>query len=473
MKKNYKKYILNFIILSTLANPVFAGVDYDAGMRAYNSGDYKFAKTLFQKAMQVNYQDVNARYMYCQILVKEKNYNEAKAQYKKIIEIAPTSQAASYSKAGLQKIDEYQNRLASENAAKQNITSNNTANTQERKTISQNAQPAKSAISTEPDYVKNAYRGGVKYLRPMGMTRVFIPNDSNFSQLMKQAYGEWQAALGSKVMFGFAGNQTDASDVVVFAKSGSQGGIHQGGNCNYKFDGTTLVGSTITINAYDKDGKPLPKDYIYHVMLHEIGHSIGIMGHSTNPDDVMAQGATKVIHHLSSRDKNTGRLLYQNYGKQPTVEDVRKAKTEELTDIAKRIPNDPSSLIDLGDEAMAAGKYMDAVDFYKKAEHLRADTDICFRMVKAYKALNDDDNVASYYRKILTIDKGNKIALNNLLATYQNQARYVDGKKVLDDFVVANPHMVNDKDIKNYLNIFSEQNVRAIEQRKKIFMRTN
>lgn len=462
MKSSFEKYILSFIVLSTLANPVFAGVDYNAGMNAYNKGDYKFAKTLFLNALKKDYYDSNSRYMYCQILIKEKNYNEAKRQYNIILSNSPSSQAGVYAKTGLKQIEAYE--------AKQAAEKNKQQQAQQATKVTKPAS-ADFAISKEPDYVKNAYRGGKKYLRPLGVTRVYIPSDSNFRSLMINAYSEWQSAIGSRVMFSFSGNKQDASDIVVFAQGSASSGVHQGGNCAYKFSGDTLAGNTITINAYDKDGKPLPKEYVYHVMLHEIGHSIGIMGHSTNPDDVMAQGATKVISHLSQRDKNTARLLYQSYGKQPTKEAVQEAKTQELTDIAKRIPNDPSSLVDLGDEAMSAGKYLDALNYYKKAESLRSTTDICFRIVKAYLALGDEDNVATYYKKILTKDSKNLVALNNLLAMYQKQMRYVDGKKVLDDFLAANPDMANNNDIKVYKNIFSDTNVRIMEQRKKIFLR--
>lgn len=464
MRNSLEKYILSLIVVSALANPVFAGVDYNAGMNAYNKGDYQFAKTLFLNALKKDYYDINSRYMYSQILVKEKNYNEAKRQYRIIISNSPSSQAGIYAKAGLKQIEDYEEKLAAKKAREEQQKDNQAS----KKVKSTSAD---FAISKEPDYVKNAYRGGKKYLRPLGVIRVYIPYDSKFRSMMINAYEEWQSAIGSKVMFSFSGNSQDATDIVIFAKGNTSSGIHQGGNCAYKFNGETLAGNTITINAYDKDGNPLPKEYVYHVMLHEIGHSIGIMGHSTNPDDVMAQGATKVISHLSQRDKNTAHLLYQSYGKQPAKEDIQKAKTQELTDIAKRIPNDPSSLIDLGDEAMSAGKYTQAIDYYKKAEDLRCTTDICFRIIKAYNALNDDDNVVTYYKKILQSDKKNLTALNNLLAIYQKQARYADGKKVLDNFLEINPELKNNKEVKEYLNIFSERNVKIMEQRKKVFMR--
>ncbi len=449
--------------------PAFAGVDYDAGMNAYNKGDYKFAQVLFQKALQVNYYDVNARYMLCQILVRNKQYDSAKIQYQTILKIAPASQAATFAKQGIANIDAYKQKLAQEAQAANSQTAansgNSTANNKANKT---NSTVAKS---TEPDYLKNAYRGGKKYLRPLGMTRVYIQSDSTFKPLMQQAYREWQSALGSQVMFTFSGNPDDANDRVSFSKIAGTTGMQQGGNCQYNIQGNTLQGATISIKSYDGNGKPLPAAFVYHTMLHEIGHSIGIMGHSTDPDDIMAQGATKAIAHLSSRDRNTARLLYKDYGSQPDIASIRKAKTAELVDIATRIPNDPSSLIDLGDEAMSAGQFDKAVDFYKKAEYIKPSVDICFRQIKAYKALNDPDNQASCYKKILNMDKANKVALNNLLVIYQNQERYLDGKNQLNTFIAQNPELSDDPDIAQLKNVFSDQRVQMLELRKKRFMK--
>ena len=73
------------ILFSAISVPAFAGVEYDAGMNAYKKEQYDFAQTLFEKAIQADSEDVNARYMYAQVLVKQKKYAQAKEQYSKII----------------------------------------------------------------------------------------------------------------------------------------------------------------------------------------------------------------------------------------------------------------------------------------------------------------------------------------------------------------------------------------------------
>lgn len=55
-------------------------------------------------------------------------------------------------------------------------------------------------------------------------------------------------------------------------------------------------------------------DYLVSNITHELGHALGIWGHSDNPNDVMYYAHTKDIPSLSIRDINTLKKIYQ----QPT-----------------------------------------------------------------------------------------------------------------------------------------------------------
>ena len=476
MNKNIKKLILSAFVLSTVSMPVFAGLEYDAGMRAYNKGDFKFAKTLFLKAIEKDYYDVNSRYMYTQILMKEKQYDTAKAQYQIIIKSAPASKAAKLSQQGIANIQEYNRRLAEEKAALAKANAKEKATTDKKaqttKSIPQSAEAKK--LAAETNYVKNAYRSGKKYTRPTGVIRVYIPNDQTFKPLMKQAYKEWSNAIGNSVSFSFVNSPSVADDKITFIKLESSGSMQQAGNCQYsKIEGSNLLNNDITIAAYAPNGKPLPQASVYHVMLHEIGHSIGIMGHSTNPDDIMAQGADKVIAHLSQRDKNTAKILYRSYGSQPDANSIKQAKEAELKDIANRISTSSASLIDLGDEYLSQGKYNQALEAYKKAEKIQAEPTVYWRLVKAYQKLHDSDNEASYYKKILAIDTSNVTALYNLLVIYRNQYRLEEGQQLLKDFLSKNPSAMNNADIIKLSDAFSDKNIQRIKMRQKFVNATN
>jgi hypothetical protein len=50
-------------------------------------------------------------------------------------------------------------------------------------------------------------------------------------------------------------------------------------------------------------------DTIYGTVLHEMGHALGLAGHSPNPEDVMGRGA-RVGRTITPRDRATLRALY-------------------------------------------------------------------------------------------------------------------------------------------------------------------
>lgn len=449
MRKEIKKKIIVALTVLMSAIPVYAGAAFDAGMAAYNAGNYNLAKSYFRSAIKSSYYDVNSRYMLSQALIRgDKNYAAAQYEYQQIIKMAPQSQAAALARQGLAQLESYFN-----------ANSEKTVQSTQRKITENTNQPNITAT----EYVKNAYRGGQKYTRQIGMTRVYIENNPTYKPLMQKAYKEWQAAMGSYVMFTFSGNKDDADDIVTFLQANSTAGIQEGGNCANKYDGTTITGANISIRTYSATGEPLSQEWIYHAMLHEIGHSIGISGHSPYQGDVMAQGAKMPVTSLTERDKKTARMLYQSYSKQPKSEDIIKAKEAELTDIAKRIPNDVHSYVDLGDEYMAAGNYNKAAEVYNKALSIQKSTDIYYRLVKAYREMNDKDQQLIAYKNILNLSPSDKSALSGLLNIYAEQRRLKEGREVLDKFIAKNPSSVQDKAISNFQLLFSDKNIRKME----------
>ena len=75
--------------------------------------------------------------------------------------------------------------------------------------------------------------------------------------------------------------------------------------------GNYYLQNRLDIFLASSDGHSRPDNQMKHVILHEIGHSFGITGHSRYPGDVMFESSTGIeSNHLSTRDIQTIKQLY-------------------------------------------------------------------------------------------------------------------------------------------------------------------
>ncbi len=77
-----------------------------------------------------------------------------------------------------------------------------------------------------------------------------------------------------------------------------------------------LTRMDIYIKIKDNKGKLIPQDKLYYLLLHQIGHALGIGGHSNSEQDIMYYDGdfySDKMHSkdISVRDINTFNLLYQ------------------------------------------------------------------------------------------------------------------------------------------------------------------
>ena len=161
--------------------------------------------------------------------------------------------------------------------------------------------------------------------------KVYIPQKHEYTSLMKKAFNEWESASKGKVKFLYVSTPRQAQNIVVFNDmfSGSELGttatkqqaicypIYKRVNgkmqeiCDEK-NTTYVTVKIITIAAKNPNSyKQMNNQEIYTIMLHEIGHSLGLP-HSDNPKDLMYyqkyQGGAKGI------TQNDIKALYKVYG---------------------------------------------------------------------------------------------------------------------------------------------------------------
>jgi len=159
-----------------------------------------------------------------------------------------------------------------------------------------------------------------------------------------------------------------------------------------------LKNMTITLYSTDPLGNFYTDKIFYNTILHEIGHALGIMGHSYNPDDLMYMSNENYdtlysqhrssFQYISSRDVNTIRLLYKlapaitnasniktkNLIYPPIIlgtnKQISQRKLAEAKNYIKKAPELPNGYIDLGIAYAELDKSNDAINAFKKALEL-------------------------------------------------------------------------------------------------------
>lgn len=149
------------------------------------------------------------------------------------------------------------------------------------------------------------------YLSPGEGTYAYQPN---FQEILRQAFLDWQEISAGRVKFVFTNDpkQCDiecswTSDARKFTNSAEAGETRVYTNHVGITKGTIKL-LTVPLSQ----DLPLTDNRLRVICLHEIGHVLGLAGHTTNPDDIMFYSSSIVDRHrnLSTRDGNTIIHLY-------------------------------------------------------------------------------------------------------------------------------------------------------------------
>ena len=141
---------------------------------------------------------------------------------------------------------------------------------------------------------------------------VYVPECGKYSNLMKKAFLAWEEKSDDLVRFKFVSKPSNANIVVKFVKNVQNCGNEYAVGCarmttrNGKYYKGQL---DIALKHKDASNAYRPINNIYGVMLHEIGHALGLE-HSKNPYSIMYSIDLPTMQYLTKDDM---RLLYKKY----------------------------------------------------------------------------------------------------------------------------------------------------------------
>lgn len=140
----------------------------------------------------------------------------------------------------------------------------------------------------------------------------------------------WQKASGDRVIFAFV-NDPNYADLLVDwaadpskvqgANTAAEAGIARVSMSELPNSRDLAIQrANVTLLTMDQNNQPQSDDEMKKLCLHEIGHAIGLRGHSNNNHDVMFfSSSPSVWPALSKRDKATVLKLYSAYPPRPPV----------------------------------------------------------------------------------------------------------------------------------------------------------
>ena len=208
---------------------------------------------------------------------------------------------------------------------------------------------------------------------------------------VKKAFLDWQTKTDRFINFTFVDSPRNADIRCYFPKNDAEADDFSkkfGGITHSEIKNSTLQYMTITFSTkYKGIDKYYTSEIVHSVALHEIGHALGILGHSVNPYDIMYPRSSTSREQISSGDINTLKLIYsivpdvsnKNFTKEDknkflTIADIfgddderinlELANTIEDREITK---DDPNKIMHIGSLYYKKGDYAKAIENYKLA----------------------------------------------------------------------------------------------------------
>lgn len=466
-------------VAALLLWPISAYADaYQIGLSLYSQGNYSGAIRYFLESVAQNGVNANAHYYLADSYLKLNRLVEAQAEYQKILTLAPDSQAARLSRVGLSRLRLY---TESSNSREWYKVGGSGGGKVDR---------YQGPIPAGEDYLDNATEGGrrVRWALSKLPIKVYIEEaplgirnfQPGFVAQVRRGLDVWCATLENQLSYTQITNKEQADIRVSWVNNIDSQGYSEEGRTAYTaglmtphYQGDRIDYMDVKIATFDIFGKPQNSEQIHAVAIHELGHSLGLMGHSDQPGDIMYSENRSVIKP-SLRDVVTIRRLYalaadiynlpadQRELNPERAQELASAGDKALEKLAREVEQSgtPLNYMNLG-----VGYYQKALQTIQKGENAKPwlekamgaidktiemqpkDPRAYHRRSLVYQELGDFANALGDIEKAITYDRNEPDYLM-LKAWYLSQLnRKGEARGALDAYLLAKPSAAGTQEV--------------------------